>query len=159
MGRPRTFVAIFAVIVTLIVVLYRSVPTGFLPTEDKGFFVVAMQLPSGASLQRTRAVVQRVEGILHADKGVKRDGGAGRGSSILSGANQPNSAVIFVGLKPWDDRGKSETADAILGRVNGALYGMPDALAFAFNFPEIPGVGTTARVWSSICSWRVAART
>jgi multidrug efflux pump len=141
--RPRTFVAAFAVILALIVVLYRHVPTSFLPTEDKGFFVVAMQLPSGASLQRTRAVVQRVEGILHADSGVKSTV-ALVGLDILSQANQPNSAVIFVGLKPWDKRGKNEAADAILGRVNGALYGMPEAIAFAFNFPEIPGVGTTA---------------
>jgi hydrophobe/amphiphile efflux-1 (HAE1) family protein len=141
--RPRTFLAVFGVIVALIVVLYHRVPTGFLPTEDKGFFVVAAQLPSGASLQRTRAVVQHLEGILHADSGVNATV-ALVGLDILSGANQPNSAVIFVGLKPWEERGKNESADAILGRVNGALYGMPDALAFAFNFPEIPGVGTTS---------------
>jgi hydrophobe/amphiphile efflux-1 (HAE1) family protein len=141
--RPRAFLGVFAVILALIVVLYRHVPTGFLPTEDKGFFVVAMQLPSGASLQRTRAVVERVEGILRADSGVKTTV-ALVGLDILSRANQPNSAVIFVGLKPWEQRGKSESADVILGRVNGALYGIPDALAFGFNFPEIPGLGTTS---------------
>jgi multidrug efflux pump len=142
-GRPKAFLAAFAVIVALIVLLYRHVPTGFLPTEDKGFFVAAAQLPSGASLQRTRAFTQRLEGVLHADSGVKATV-ALVGLDILSQANQPNSAVIFVGLKPWDERGKKESADAILGRVNGALFGMPDALAFAFNFPEIPGVGTTS---------------
>ena len=141
--RPRAFLAAFAVILALIVVLYRHVPTGFLPTEDKGFFVVAAQLPSGASLQRTRAVVQQLEQILHQDKGV-RSTVALVGLDILSSANQPNSAVIFVGLQPWDERGTNETADAILKRVNGALYGMPDALAFGFNFPEIPGLGTTS---------------
>ena len=141
--RPRVFLGLFAAILAGIVVLYRHVPTGFLPTEDKGFFVVAAQLPSGASLQRTRAVVEKIEQILHKDDGVKSTV-ALVGLDILSGAGQPNSAVIFVGLKPWDARGKSESADAILGRVNGALYRMPDALAFAFNFPEIPGLGTTS---------------
>ncbi|HEY4321703.1 MAG TPA: multidrug efflux RND transporter permease subunit [Gemmatimonadales bacterium] len=141
--RPRAFLAAFAVILALIVVLYRHVPTGFLPTEDKGFFVVAVQLPSGASLQRTREVVTQVEKMLLADKGINAVVEL-VGLDILSSANQPNSAVMFVGLKPWDERGKNESADAILARVNGALYGMPKALAFAFNFPEIPGLGTTS---------------
>ena len=141
--RPRAFLAMFAVILALIVVLYRHVPTSFLPTEDKGFFVVAAQLPSGASLQRTRAVVKHIEDMLHKDDGVKSTV-ALVGLDILSSANQPNSAVIFVGLKPWDQRGPNESADAILRRINGALYGMPDALAFGFNFPEIPGLGTTS---------------
>jgi len=141
--RPRVFLGLFAVIIGVIVVLYRRVPTGFLPTEDKGFFVVAAQLPSGASLQRTRAVVAKLETMLHNDPGVQSTV-ALVGLDILSSANQPNSAVVFVGLKPWDERGASESADAILARLNGALYMMPDALAFGFNFPEIPGLGTTS---------------
>lgn len=141
--QPRAFLAVFAVILALIVVLYRHVPTGFLPTEDKGFFVVGAQLPSGASLQRTRAVVKHVEDLLHNEKGVKSTV-ALVGLDILAGANQPNSAVIFVGLQPWGERGADESADAILRRINGALYGMPNALAFGFNFPEIPGLGTTS---------------
>jgi hydrophobe/amphiphile efflux-1 (HAE1) family protein len=141
--KPRTFLALFAVILALIVVLYRHVPTGFLPTEDKGFFVVATQLPSGASLQRTRAVVKQLEGKLLADSGIQSTV-ALVGLDILSQANQPNSAVIFVGLKPWDKRGKNETADAILARLNGEFYAMPDAITYGFNFPEIPGLGTTA---------------
>ena len=101
-------------ILALIVVLYRHVPTGFLPTEDKGFFVVAAQLPSGASLQRTRAVVAQIE--KHAARRPGRQATVALvGLDILSSANQPNSAVIFVGLKPWDERGKNESADAILG--------------------------------------------
>ena len=143
LARPRAFLAGFAVILALIVVLYRHVPTGFLPTEDKGFFVVAAQLPSGASLQRTRAVVQQIETILHKDPGIESTV-ALVGLDILTRANQPNSAVIFVEMKPWDERGKGEGADAVLQRINGSLYRMPGALAFGFNFPEIPGLGTTS---------------
>ncbi len=141
--RPRTWIAAFAVIIALIVVLWRHVPTAFLPTEDKGFFVIGMQLPSGASLQRTRAVVANVEKIVHAEKAVRQTV-ALVGLDILAGANQPNAAVVFVQLAPWDERGKGQSADEVVGRLNGALFGMQDALAFAFNFPEIPGLGTTA---------------
>ena len=64
---------------------------------------------------------------------------------ILTGLlNQSNGATMFVLLKPWDERNKDNTVDAILGRINGQLFGMKDALAFGFNFPEIPGLGTTA---------------
>ena len=142
-SRPRRWLTVFALIIVSIIVLLRHVPTAFLPTEDKGFFAVGIQLPSGASLQRTRAFLQNVEDMVRKDKGVNATVSL-VGLDILSGANQPNSAVMFVGLKPWDERGKGESADEILGRVNGALFGMPGALAFAFNFPEIPGLGTTA---------------
>ena len=66
------------------------------------------------------------------------------GFNLLAQANQSNGATMFVLLKPWDERDSENSVDAILGRVNGQLFGMKDALAFGFNFPEIPGLGTTA---------------
>ena len=143
LGRPRAWLAAFGVILALAFVLYRRVPSAFIPTEDKGFFVIAMQLPDGASRQRTDAVVERVEGMLRKEPGV-RQFVALVGFNLLAQANQPNGATMFVLLKPWDERDKDNTVDAILGRVNGQLFGMKDALAFGFNFPEIPGLGTTA---------------
>jgi multidrug efflux pump len=143
LGRPRTWLAAFAVILALAFVLYKRVPSAFIPTEDKGFFVIAIQLPDGASRQRTDAVVERVEGMLRKEPGV-RTFAALVGFNLLAQANQSNGATMFVLLKPWDERDKSNTVDAILGRVNGQLFGMKDALAFGFNFPEIPGLGTTA---------------
>ncbi|HEY7614248.1 MAG TPA: multidrug efflux RND transporter permease subunit [Gemmatimonadales bacterium] len=143
LGRPRTFLAAFAVILALAFVLYKRVPSAFIPTEDKGFFVIAIQLPDGASRQRTDKVVERVEGMLRKEPGV-RTFAALVGFNLLAQANQPNGATMFVLLKPWDERDKDNTVDAITGRINGQLYGMKDALAFGFNFPEIPGLGTTA---------------
>ena len=64
-GRPRTWFAVFAVILALIVVLFRAVPGGFIPVEDKGVFALSVTLPDAASLQRTTDVVQRVEDIAH----------------------------------------------------------------------------------------------
>ena len=142
MGRPRRWLAAFAVMVVLTVLLARHIPTGFVPTEDKGFFVAAIQLPDAATRQRTEAVARQVEAILGRDSAIQ---GYVEliGLDILSQSNQTNSAVFFIKLKPWDERtAKSAHLDAVLGRVNYALFGIKEAQAFAFNFPEIPGVGT-----------------
>ncbi|HEY6867804.1 MAG TPA: multidrug efflux RND transporter permease subunit [Candidatus Eisenbacteria bacterium] len=143
--RPRAGLAAFAVVVVLAVVLYRQVPSSFIPTEDKGYFAVAIQLPDAASLQRTQAVVQRVEGFLRQEPAV-RNIVALAGLDILSRSSQTNSAVIFVNVAPWDERGKRDRLDAITARVSGRLFAMKDALGFAFNLPEIPGLGATAGV-------------
>ncbi|HEX5435876.1 MAG TPA: multidrug efflux RND transporter permease subunit [Gemmatimonadaceae bacterium] len=143
-GRPRTWFAVFAVILVLIVVLFRAVPGGFLPTEDKGVFVVSVQLPDAASLQRTTAVVQKVEGILRAEPATQSVVSI-VGLDLLTQSNQTNSATIFASLKPWSQRkAKKDQVDAIIARVNGQLFGLKDAIAFGFNLPEISGLGTTA---------------
>jgi hydrophobe/amphiphile efflux-1 (HAE1) family protein len=145
LGRPRTFLAMFAVLVALAVVLWRRVPTAFIPTEDKGYFAVALQLPDAASLQRTREVVKRVEGFLRAEPSVVNIVGFA-GLDVLTRTNQTNSATIFILLKPWDERGKGQTIDDITKRINGKLFGMKAAIGFAFNLPEIPGLGATSGV-------------
>jgi hydrophobe/amphiphile efflux-1 (HAE1) family protein len=145
LGRPRAWVAAFLVILGLAGILWRHVQSGFIPTEDKGYFAIALQLPDGATLQRTEQVVGRVEGLLRRESAVQNVV-ALAGLDIMSRANQSNSAVIFCALKPWGERSKTESLDAITGRINGELFGMPDAIGFAFNLPEIPGLGTTAGV-------------
>jgi hydrophobe/amphiphile efflux-1 (HAE1) family protein len=141
--RPRAGLAAFAVLLALTFVLFRNVPRAFIPTEDKGFFVIAIQLPDGASRQRTDQVVARVEGILRKDPAIQHFVDL-VGFNLLAQANQPNGATIFVNLRDWSERGKKDALDNVLGRVNGQLFGLKDALAFGFNFPEIPGLGSTA---------------
>jgi hydrophobe/amphiphile efflux-1 (HAE1) family protein len=144
LDRPRTMLACFAVVAVLAIVLFRTLPTGFLPAEDKGYFAIAVELPGSASLQRTEAVVKRIETYLlqqHAIQHVV----ALTGLSLIQGATQTSSATIFVNLKPWDERhGRAEQVDAVLGAANGTFSQMRDATVFAFNLPEIPGLGTTA---------------
>ena len=119
-------------------------PSAFIPTEDKGFFVLAIQLPDAASLQRTEEVVEQVEAI--------RAGGAGGGDvvalvglDLLTYSNQTNSATMFVAAQTVGRAAaRTQQLDAIAGRVNGQLFGLKDAVAFGFNFPEIPGLGATA---------------
>ena len=72
------------------------------------------------------------------------------GFDLLSRASQPNSATIFVNVKPWDERGSQASIDAITGRMNGRLFGMRDAMGFAFNLPEIPGLGATSGVEANV---------
>jgi len=143
--HPRAGLAGFAVAIVLAVVLWRQVPSSFIPTEDKGYFAIAIQLPDGASLQRTDVVVKRVEGYLR-DEPAVQNVIALEGMDILSRSNQTNGAVIFAQVKPWDERGKDESLDAITARISGRLFAMKDAIGYAFNLPEIPGLGATAGV-------------
>ena len=142
--RPRVWYGVFAASVVLIGVLFRRVPGGFVPTEDKGFFAISVQLPDAASLQRTTAVVQQIERIVRAEPAVV-DVVAIVGLDLLTSSNQTNTATMFARLKPWSERGGAEhEVGAVLGRVNGRIAGIKEAIGFGFNFPEIPGLGTTA---------------
>lgn len=141
--RPKIWLGVFVGLVALLVVLTRVVPGSFLPTEDKGYFAISIQLPDAASLQRTQAVVKQVEDIVRKEPAVQNVVVLA-GLDILSQSSQTNAATMFASLKPWGERGKSDAVDAILQRVNGKLFGMKDAIAFGFNLPEIPGLGTTA---------------
>jgi hydrophobe/amphiphile efflux-1 (HAE1) family protein len=143
-ARPSRWLAMFAVILVLIAVLARRVPSGFIPTEDKGYFGLVIQLPDGASLQRTVAVTKRIEEYLLKQQAVASVVNFA-GLSFILGTNQTNSASMFVLLKPWDERtGKQDQLDAVLQRTNQFLFSLQNAVAFGFNLPEIPGLGTTA---------------
>jgi hydrophobe/amphiphile efflux-1 (HAE1) family protein len=105
---------------------------------------MAIQLPDGASLQRTVATVRQVEGFARAEPAVQNVV-AVAGLDLLTNSNQTNSATMFVSLKPWGERtGKDAQLEAILGRVNMKLFGLTQAIGFGFNLPEIPGLGTTS---------------
>src|SRR5947207_1855804 len=142
--RPRTFFAAFAVAVVLLLVLVRSVPTGFIPSEDKGYFGMLVELPDNASRQRTEAVVKQVEGYLMQQPAINHVVSL-VGLNFIQNANQTNAAIMFVMLKPWDDRtNPRDQFAAVLGGVNGFLFQLQQTRGFAFNLPEIIGLGTTA---------------
>ena len=142
--RPRTFFAAFGVVVALLVVLVRSVPTGFLPTEDKGYFGMLIELPDNASRQRTEAVVRQVEGFLKQQPAINHVVSL-VGLNFIQSANQTNAAIMFVMLKPWEERSaQKDQLPAVLGAVNGHLFQLKETRGFAFNLPEIIGLGTTA---------------
>ncbi|WP_237213573.1 efflux RND transporter permease subunit [Falsiroseomonas oryziterrae] len=122
--------------------LSNRTPQGFLPEEDQGAFFVQTQLPQGASLSRTRAVVEQIEGMIQGTPGVDRVLSI-VGFSLVDGGAQSNSAFIVVRMKPFADRtAAQESVFAAIGRVFGATQQILTANTFAFNIPPIIGLGT-----------------
>ncbi len=124
------------------VLLGKRLPTAFLPEEDQGYVYVGLQLPNGASLQRTSEVAHQVEEVMRTTPGVKSYTSV-IGFSLLSTVYNTYSGFFFVNFKPWSERTKPEEQyDAIKSHLNSALARIPGANAFAFSPPSIPGVGT-----------------
>ncbi len=117
-------------------------PGGFLPEEDQGAFFIPVQLPDGASVARTRAVVAQIEGLLKKIPQVEKTL-AIVGFSFLDSAAQSNSAFMVVGLKPFASRTEAaDSVQAVIGRVFGALQTVRAATAFPLNLPPIIGLST-----------------
>jgi hydrophobic/amphiphilic exporter-1 (mainly G- bacteria), HAE1 family len=136
---------LMAVVVGGIVLLGRFIPGGFVPEEDQGFFLANVQLPDASSIQRTDAADRTVEQILGAAPGVQSVTTV-TGYSMLTQAYASNTGFFFVQLKPWHDRHHAhEHAFALIEDLNKTLAAnVPQALAFAFGPPAIPGLGTGA---------------
>lgn len=121
--------------------LFGAVPTGFLPSEDQGLFVVEMRLPEAASVNRSDAVrAEFVERLRELD-GVS-DVISAAGYSLLDGLITPNSVFIAVALKPFDERTEpSQNVEALIQDVLRMGAGVREAVVFAFNLPPIVGLG------------------
>ena len=134
-------VVIMAAFIVGTVGLFKTAPTGFLPLEDNGYFMSHIQLPDGASLNRTEQVVSQVTEMMLKVDGVS-DVIAVSGYSIMSGAAS-NAALIIPILTPWDERTtKPEQWYNILGKLNQQLATIPAAQGFVFPMPAIMGLGT-----------------
>jgi HAE1 family hydrophobic/amphiphilic exporter-1 len=124
------------------VLISGKLPASFLPEEDYGYAFLNVQLPAAASLARTDQVLKRVEGILGRTEGVQSYVTVG-GFSLLTRISATYQGFFFVSFKPWEQRrSKRLAARAIVDRVNGRLASqVPEAVAFAFMPPSIPGLG------------------
>ncbi len=135
----RTMV-VFVLAVALVVWMFLRLPASFLPNEDQGYLIVNVQLPPGATQERTRAVMEQVEGFMLAQPEVQSMV-AVMGFSF-SGQGQ-NAGLAFVTLKDWSERkGPEHSSQALAGRAFGALMGVRDAFIFALAPPSIPELGT-----------------
>ncbi|HWQ53978.1 MAG TPA: multidrug efflux RND transporter permease subunit [Bryobacteraceae bacterium] len=149
-GATRRFIRIWPaavlglfLILGCIWLLINKLPTGFVPTEDQGYFFIAMNLPDGASLQRTDEVARKAEAIVRKLPGVEDVTTIG-GFSFLTLALQSNNASLVIRLKPWAERlDAGLPVQAILRRAAAGLSGIPEALVIPFIPPPIPGLGVT----------------
>jgi len=126
--------------------LGKTLSRSFLPDEDQGYFMVNVQLPEAASLQRTMAVIKTIDAILRSEPAIRYVSGIG-GYSMLSQTSSPRNAFFFCSLKPYDERMTAALqAGPIIESVNRKLFGLPGAIAFAFPPPAIPGIGQASGV-------------
>ncbi|NEX21378.1 multidrug efflux RND transporter permease subunit [Thiorhodococcus mannitoliphagus] len=122
--------------------LFNITPTGFLPEEDQGAFMAQIQLPEGASVNRTLVVVKEIEKLVMDDPAVKYVLTV-PGYSILDGSLQSNSATLIGRLKPFEERTTPDLkVDAVIRRVAVQTAAIPSARVMPFNLPPIIGLGT-----------------
>ncbi len=121
---------------------FSTTPTGFVPQQDKQYLVAFAQLPDAASLDRTEDVIKRMSDIALQQPGVE-SAVAFPGLSINGFTNSPNSGIVFVTLKPFDERKlASESAGAIAGALNGKYASIQEAYMAIFPPPPVQGLGT-----------------
>src|SRR5437870_79847 len=122
----------------------RALPAGFIPDEDQGLFGVNVQLPPAASLERTSAVLRKIEAILAKVEGVDSYQTIG-GYGAVTSTYQPNFGSIFVRLKPWEERhAEPQKVYGIMRLMQRELAAIPEAIAFPFNIPTISGFGASS---------------
>jgi HAE1 family hydrophobic/amphiphilic exporter-1 len=144
--RPGIGIGILVLATLLMVVLGYILPGGFLPEEDQGYLFAAVQLPNGASLQRTNSALDPIVKKILNTPGVQTCTQVS-GFSMLSQARSPNYGFLFIKLTNWSERNKASLkASAILQRLMGELNALPQAITIIFSPPSIPGVGTAGGV-------------
>ncbi|MEJ2523221.1 MAG: multidrug efflux RND transporter permease subunit [Gammaproteobacteria bacterium] len=135
--------ALLLLLIGGLVLLFKAVPGGFVPEEDQGYVLAALQLPDAASLERTEQAMAGVEQILAEFEEIESYT-AISGFSMLTSTTQTNTGFVFIQLKDWDERPDTEShAKNIVRRLNQAFATrIMEAVAFAFGPPAIPGLGT-----------------
>jgi len=144
--RMPLTVAIYLALAGVIGLLLMNLPTAFVPDEDKGSFFVDLQLPDGASLERTDLLTRQVNEIVLADPDVDHVVTV-YGYSLLKGIVSGNGAFSIAVLKKWDERPQpNQHQAAVVQRLRGQLYTIPGAMATVFSPPPIPGVGSVSGI-------------
>jgi hydrophobe/amphiphile efflux-1 (HAE1) family protein len=138
--RPAAALVAFVVLLGLTALLFRVVPQGFIPQQDQGYVIVIIELPKGASLARTDAVVRRASDIVLRTQGADRSI-AFAGFSAATFANASNAGAIFVGLQPFEQRTSGDTAAAIVQRLWANLAEIQDAQILVVEPPPVRGIG------------------
>ncbi len=129
---------VFLAIVAVGVVLFLRIPGSFVPPEDQGFMFGSVQLPDGATLERTAKTTAQMQAML-ADIPAIENVLVINGFDLIGGGNKTNAATMFIPMKRWEDR--TQTAQQVIAEVNRRGGTLRDGVAFAFNPPTIRGIG------------------
>jgi hydrophobe/amphiphile efflux-1 (HAE1) family protein len=139
--RPLLSMTLFGTLLLATYGLFQTIPAGFLPDEDQGYIVLSVQLPDGASNERTDAVVRKLEAFYKGIPAVTHVISL-TGLNFVFGSRGSNQATMFVPFKLWDERpNPQDQAPAILGRSYQFFGTIPEAFVLAFNPPPIRGIG------------------
>ena len=142
LSRKAAALAVYAVLAIATVFVFKAVPSGFVPAQDKQYLVGFAQLPDAASLDRTDAVIRRMSDIAKSVPGVQNSV-AFPGLSINGFINAPNAGTIFITLKPFDERTSPEQSGAAIAQqINQKLGAIQDAFIMVFPPPPVNGLGT-----------------
>lgn len=141
----RKWIALAGLVVVALTtgLLIQRTPTSFIPTEDQGFIVYSVNLPPGASLDRTQKVMDKINVLLKEVEAVERIG-AVTGLNIVANANSSNYAVGFIRMKPHGERGPVNSVEEVMGVINQKLSVVKEASVFLFVFPTVQGFGNTS---------------
>src|SRR6185369_11370485 len=139
--RGLVALAGYAALLVLTVIGFRAIPTGFIPAQDKGYLIAAIQLPDGASLERTDEVVHRAGEIILATPGINF-AVQFAGFSGATRANSSNAGAIFIGPKPFEERTHGPSAVELIGTLQKRLSEITDADIFVIPPPPVQGLGT-----------------
>ncbi|MET3474593.1 efflux RND transporter permease subunit [Variovorax atrisoli] len=142
-SRKTLMLAIYLALIGVTFGLFKAVPSGFVPAQDKQYLIGFAQLPDGATLDRTDEVIQRMGDIMKKNPNVE-DAIAFPGLSINGFTNSSNSGIVFATLKPFDQRKRADqSGGAVAGQLNQAFAGIQDAFIVMFPPPPVAGLGTT----------------
>ena len=140
---PLVVLVAYAALMALTWFGFRRVPVGFIPQQDKGYVVVNVQLPDGASLERTEEVTQRVNTMVRDTPGVLHTI-AVPGYSVLSGTNVSNVGGMYIVLDPFEERIHSgRSADVVMADLRRQFGKVQDAIVVVFGAPPVDGLGST----------------
>jgi hydrophobe/amphiphile efflux-1 (HAE1) family protein len=123
---------------------FSKLPTSYIPEEDMGYFMTSIQLPTGASLERTEKVVNALVAEIKDDVPEVKDVMSVAGFSFMAGGSGSNLGSLFVMLKPWKERGTNGSIDKVLAKVNEIAARQQEAIIFSLNPPAIPGLGISS---------------
>ncbi|MBS0426518.1 MAG: multidrug efflux RND transporter permease subunit [Proteobacteria bacterium] len=142
-SRKTIMFVIYLALVGVTFGLFKAVPSGFVPTQDKQYLIGFAQLPDGATLDRTDDVIRRMGEIMKKNPNVEETL-AFPGLSINGFTNSSNSGIVFATLKPFDQRKRADqSGGAVAGQLNQAFAGIQDAFIVMFPPPPVAGLGTT----------------